>query len=365
MNADDYLPNAETVAAIEKDIAIYNERRGVELAELKRREPALMTAYVAGVAVLTVVAFLLLRLTNPWLTMLVPAVGVGGWTHARNWVRRDAKWTQQNFRNHIVPVMLGFVPNIRYSNGIAPRSFQHMPKALIPSHNHVVFDDVISGSLNGHRFELFEVRLESRSKNSTQIMFQGAMLACKRREAFPGTLVATRRVGDFRRFMRDLFGSGGLEEISVRDPGLSSLYEFRTDRRGEARKLISGGLTELLTWISQRWRGDRAQLAIVRDDVFLLLPTTREHFELPPIERSVSYKHHIEPMARQFAAFLAIVAEVHKLDAEEPPPEAEPSSVEVGEEAAPQVPEAPPDEPPAEEEPFIRLLGGDDPPAKP
>lgn len=357
MNADEFLPDAETVAAIEKDIATYNGRRAVEHADLLRKRPAMTVIYVVATAVLTYLAWLAFGTSNAALIFFVPAAAVGFWGHFRKWIERDATWTQQNFRDHMVPVMLGFVPGLRYAHGIRPRCFDRIPKALLPTHNHVAFDDTVSGTLSGLGFELSEVRLEQRSKNSSVIVFQGVILNCRRREPFPGVMVATRRVGDFRRFLRDLFGTDGLGEIAVGEHGLGDLYEFRTDRRREARALLTGGLAELLVWMSKQWRADVVQLALSGDDVFLMLPTPNDYFALPPIDREVSYRSHIEPMARQFSRFLAIVDEVRKLDAEE-----QPAAAAAQVEAAPQGPEEAPAAPPPDDRPFIPLLGGDDPP---
>lgn len=364
MNTDQFLPDEATVAAIEKDIATYNQRREVEHKALERREPIVMMSYAVGVAFLAYLAYRLFSHSASWYmpSLFIGAVGIGSWSRVQKWARRDAEWTQQNFRDHIVPVMLGFVPQLRYSHGINPRSFAHIPKQLLPAHNHSEFDDVLSANLDGRRFELFEAKLVQRSKNSEQIMFQGAILSCKRPEAFRGLLVATHRTGEFRRFLRDLFGSGGLNELTVTRNGLGQIYEFRTDNRGAAQKLLSGGAADLLLAISKIWRRETPQIAFSGEDVFILLPSTQNFFELPSIDRGVSYRAHIEPMARQFSTFLAIVREIGMLDAvaEEvspPPVSVEPAAVQDRE---------PPAEPPLglDGKPFVPLLDGGEPPTK-
>lgn len=366
MDADTFLPDAATVAAIEKDIATYNERRQAEHAALERREPIVMMSYAVGLAFLAYLAYRLFSHLDAWYAppLFVLAVGVGGWTHVQKWARRDAVWTQQNFRDHIVPVMLGFVPNLRYSHGITPRSFAHVPKALLPSHNAKKFDDVISASLDGKRFELFEVVLVQRSKNSETVMFKGVVLACKRPGSFAGLLVATSRTGELRRFFRDLFGTGGLSEIAVRDRELGELYEFRSDNRAEARRLLGGGFAALLVSISKLWPRETPQIAVSHDDVFVLLPSTRDFFELPPIDKPVSYRSHVEPMVRQFASFLAIVREVGLLDrpsADLTEPSAETQTRDA---AAPDAVEGADAADAAGETPFVPLLDPVEPPPK-
>ena len=318
MNADGFLPNAETVAAIEKDVAIYNERRKLEHAELERRLPALTIAYVAGSALVLYVSYLLFIPDGAWMLGIIAALCVFGWRHARNYVTRPAEWTQQHFRDHMLPVLFGFIPDLRYSHDRMPVSFERMPRQLIPGHNRKEFDDFLSGLLDGRRFELFEMKLVQRSKNSETVMFQGAVLNCKLATPFPGFLVATRKVGDFQRFFRDLFASSAVSEIVCGDERLDRLYEFRTDRRSEARRLLSGGLAEILAGIWKKWPNDTAQLAVSGDDVFVMLPSDTNFFELPPIERPLDYHADLAPMVRHIASFLAIAGEVQKLDAVTP-----------------------------------------------
>src|SRR5690606_34147421 len=142
-------------------------------------EPTLTMAYFGGVALATWLVWVLLRHTNPFFALIVPPLGFGLWPRVRAWIRADAAWTQQRFRDHIVPVMLGFVPDLRYGHGITPRSFSRIPKALLPRHNGKTFGDVITASLEGRSFQLFEMKLVQRSKNSETVAFAGVILNCR------------------------------------------------------------------------------------------------------------------------------------------------------------------------------------------
>lgn len=319
MDIEQFMPNAGTVAAIEKDVATYNKRRAHEVARLTNRRPAVITIYVVGILVLAYAAYLATG-TVTWFHYMLAGLGIGFFPCLDKWIRADADWTQQRFRDHMLPVMFGFIQDFRYSHGAAPRSFDRLPREMVPSHNRTSFDDMLTGTIEGARFELCEMKLAQKSKNSDVVVFQGVMLQCSLRTPFPGTLVATRKIGDFKRFFRDLFGRGGLSEIVSGDGRLDDLYEFRTDRRGEARRLLAGPLGEMLNALWREWPGDTAQVGIRDDDVFLMLPTSRNFFELPSIDAEISYATDLAPMMRQIARFLSIAAMVPALDGGPPAP---------------------------------------------
>mgnify|MGYP003493992859 FL=1 len=49
-----------------------------------------------------------------------------------------------------------------------------------------------------------------------------------------------------------------------------------------------------------------------KDDIFLLVPSKRNFFELPPIGTDVDYGAHVEPMVRELAMLLATGGLVRK-----------------------------------------------------
>lgn len=355
MNADDYMPDAATVAAIEKDIANYNTRRAHARREIDRRMPMLLGLYALG----CFAAFVLLlanfgSLPEKLAMFLLVGGGIGaiaGGVGVANYARRPGVDTQQQFRNHMLPVLFGFVENLRYSQGYEPRSFSRMPDAVKGSFNKKTFGDIITGRLGDKRFEIYETTLVYNSKNSSTVAFKGLVLGCGTAEEMPGTLVAVRRPpSDFKqsvdalmRSLSGLFGGQRLETVLSRSR-LDNTYEFITDRPDEARALLKGRTGEVLAWVNQTWRSDRPRLAVRRAELFVLLPSTKDFFELPPLERPLDYGAHLAPMVRDFASLLAIVEEVQRGPLPVPDP---------GEVQAAALTEEPAE---AAEEGFVRLL---------
>jgi hypothetical protein len=366
MNADDYLPNAQTIAAIEKDVANYNERRRHAQGEIGRRVPMLLGSYAlaCAVAFYFIIAnfgampekVALLLLICGGIAASVGAVGV------HRFANRVGVDTQQGFRNHVLPVIFGFVEGLRYSQGYEPGSFRRLPAALKGDYNHTEFGDIITGRLQGKWFEICELTLSRRSKSSNVVLFKGLALCCSVSDDFPGTIVAVRKPGpsmmqpfnDLMRSLAAFFGGERFETVYSRTP-LDRHYEFLSDRRVEARAMLAGGLGDVLGWVNERWRSGSPRLAVRHNELFLLLPSDKDFFELPPLDRPVDYRAHLEPMVRDFAALLAIVAEVQR----QPAPDAA-----SGDKPTEQAHAAGAQLPSVSEEPFIPLLDGNVPPHK-
>lgn len=373
MDAQPYLPNAETLAAIEKDIANYNERRRHARDEVGRRIPALLGAYAAGCA------FVLYLIVSNYgafperiahLVVAVPAIGaVFGAIWVYNFAKRPGVDTQQGFRDHMLPVLFGFVEGLRYSRGHEPASFGRMPAPMKGSFNTKRFDDIVSGRLNGRRFEIYETFLSVKNKSSETVVFKGLVLNCPAAETFPGTLVAVRRpepglIDAIFRPLRDLFQRERLVGVVSRSV-LDRSYEFSTDDTEAARPLLAGRFAEVLNWVDKTWGRGSPRLAIRRGELFVMLPSDKDFFELPPLERDVSYRAHLEPMVREFASLLAIVEEIQRA-----PQPAEPETG-AGEQAAqapsidrPAEAPLPIQESPPAQEPIVPLLGDWEPPKK-
>jgi hypothetical protein len=345
MDAEAYLPSAETIGAIERDIANYNERRRRARDDVARRMPVLMGSFAFGGAVaLYFIVSNYRPLSETALNILLflwLGGAIFGGTFVYKLARQPGKDTQQGFRDHMLPVLFGFVDSLRYATGFEPGSFGRMPAPLKGSFNHKSFDDIVTGRLDGKRFEIYEMELKRKSKSSDVTIFKGVVLNCQAEAGIAGTLVAMRRPdsGLFQsidaalKSIGELFRGERMERISSRSR-LDNVYDFLTDNIDEARPLLAGRVGEVLTWVNKTWRSGNPLLAVRRNELFLLLPSQRNFFELPPLDIPLDYRAHLEPMVRDFASLLAIVKEVQK----EPPQPATNVADEAGDVAEADVP---------------------------
>lgn len=119
MNADEFLPNAETLSAIERDIDNYNQQRRYAKGEVARRMIGFFAPFTAGAAVLT---YFLVRyhaampenIVNGLIgIMMIGGLGLAMYGHSM--AIRIGEEIQQEFRDHILPVLFGFLDELHYS----------------------------------------------------------------------------------------------------------------------------------------------------------------------------------------------------------------------------------------------------------
>ena len=109
MDAEAYLPSAETIGAIERDIANYNERRRRARDDVARRMPVLMGSFAFGGAVALYFIVSNYRSLSETALNILLFLWVGGAIFGGTFVyklaRQPGKDTQQGFRDHMLPVL--------------------------------------------------------------------------------------------------------------------------------------------------------------------------------------------------------------------------------------------------------------------
>ena len=316
MDARNFMPDETVVAGIRKDIERYEVERAGAYAQVIWRVPVFLGALVV---VAGIVAYGFNGFADPneqWLSsphVFLYFGTVVALFFAYSLAMRPATKLRQSFREHVLPIVLGFIKDMRYANATTPNSFDRLPRQATGSFNRQGFDDVVSGKYEGFPFELYEATLSQKAGKSSQTIFKGVVMAFETITPFPGLLVATRRAGQISRFFRDMFGSGGLEEVQCGVAQLDETYEFHTDNAGAARPLVSGRLAKALQWLNETWPGEPARVALQGSDGFLLIPSTKNFFELPGISTPLDYRAHIEPLVADMVALLATAALVRKI----------------------------------------------------
>ncbi|TIU29330.1 MAG: DUF3137 domain-containing protein, partial [Mesorhizobium sp.] len=229
---------------------------------------------------------------------------------------RPATRLQQSFRDTLLPIIFGFVRDVRYQHGVRPNSFDRMPRETVGAFNRQSFDDTISGRYEDFPFELYEAKLWEGSGKSETTAFKGVIVAFETIEPFPGTLVAARKTNKVVHFFRGMFANK-MQELSSGVAELDAAYEFRTDNIEAARPLVTGRLAQALTWLGETWPYDQARVALSGSDGFLLMPRSKNFFELPDISVPIDYNTHVAPMIADLGAMLATAALVRKIGAKD------------------------------------------------
>lgn len=323
MASADFMPGEDVVAGIRKDIEQYEVERASAHKQVMWRVPV----FIGAVLVLAVVvAYAFNSFASPYEQWVSPPhmfLYVGTFValfFAYSLAMSPAKQLQQSFRDRLLPIVFGFVRNMRYANGAQPESFDRLPRQAVGSFNRQSFDDSVSGEYEGFPFELYETRLSQKAGKNESTVFKGVVMSFQTETPFPGLLVAIRKSGMVSKFFRDMFGSGGMEEVHSGFVELDEAYDFHTDNVGAAKPLVSGRLAKVLQWLGQTWPGEPPRVALWGPDGFLLLPLTKNFFELPGISTPIDYKVHVEPIVADMVSLLATAALVRKIAAADDQP---------------------------------------------
>ncbi|CAN7573693.1 hypothetical protein [Mesorhizobium sp. LjNodule214] len=317
METADFMPSEAVIAGIRRDIEAYEAKRASAYRQVRWRVPV----FIGLVLVFMVlVAWLFNKVADPyeqWFSTPHVFLYVGSFIAALLLyfqAVKPATRLQQSSRETLLPMIFGFIQDIRYQHGVRPNSFDRLPRETVGPFNRQSFDDVFSGRYEGFAFELYEAELREGTGKGSSTAFRGVIVAFETITPFAGTLVATRRANVVVGFFRGIFASR-MEELSSGVPELDAAYEFRTDNVEAARPLVSGRLAQALKWLGETWPDDPARVALNGSDGFLLLPQPKDFFELPDISVSLDYQTHVAPMIADMGAMLATAALVRKIGA--------------------------------------------------
>lgn len=317
MGIADFMPGEAVVATIRKDIEAYEASRASALRGIRWRVPLFLGLLAAAVVVMVLLFNQAADPYEQWIsTPHLYLYGVAFLVAFPVYFRamKPAADARQSFRETLLPIVFGFIGNMRYRHGVKPESFDRLPRETVDPFSRQSFDDVVSGKYEDFPFELYETRLLEGAGNAEKTVFKGAIVAFEMIAPFPGVLVAARRDDAVVGFFRGIFRRK-LENVRCGVPELDEAYEFWTDNAGAAGPLAAGRLAKALTWLGDTWPGGLARVALSGGDGFLLLPRTKDFFELPAISEPIDYRAHVAPMIADMGTILATAALVRKVGA--------------------------------------------------
>ncbi len=320
METADFMPSEADIANIRKDIETYEAARASAVRQVRWRVPLFVGLVLVSVVL---VAWLFNKVADPneqWFStphVFLYLVGFAASILLYFRAVRPATRLRQSFRETLVPIVFGFIRDMRYQHDVTPNSFDRLPRETVGGFTMSRFDDIISGRYDGFPFELYEADLwDGAATRNRATTFKGVIVAFETVEPFPGILVAARRATAVMGFFRGLF-TARMQALSSGVPELDAAYEFRTDNIEAARPLVTGRLAQALKWLGETWPDDPARIALNGSDGFLLLPQTKNFFELPDISVPLDYTRHVAPMISDMGAMLATAALVRKIGAKD------------------------------------------------
>lgn len=304
------MPDAAALAAVETEIAGYNALRP----NVARGAIWRMVLYMGGWALVsTLISWPLVTggQANVFGFVFVGIVFSGYYIYGQAIAQR--KGFQQALRDRMLPVIFSFVKDLNYSNGRTPRFLNRMPGKELVRWTQSTHGDMISGVYDGLAFTLSETELSVGSGKHKEVAFKGVIVYFKQETPFTSVLLAAKRPGRFDQALRDLFGSRStLTEIKSGDVFIDASHAFRTDNPEAAASRVAA-MAKALDYLSDVWRDGVVRIAIQRGDGFLLVPSKKDFFELPPIDVPLNFDAHAKPMIRDFVTLLATARLVSRI----------------------------------------------------
>lgn len=197
VEAADFMPDETVIAGIRKNIEAYEAARASAVRQVRWRVPLFVGLVLVAVAL---IAWLFNKVADPneqWFStphVFLYIIGfiVSILVYFR--ARKPATRLQQSFRETLMPIIFGFIGDMRYQHDVTPNSFDRLPRETVGGASMSRFDDIISGRYDGFAFELYEADLwDGASTKTKATTFKGVIVAFEAVEPFPGILVATRR----------------------------------------------------------------------------------------------------------------------------------------------------------------------------
>lgn len=307
MDVNAFMPDEAALASLKTDLEEYNRQR-LDAAQQSRSR---LWVFLAGYTVVFLaVLFFIGSQTRDGIFsgfgVVALVFGALAYIFVYGFAMSPAIKLQQSFRDYLIPRIFGFIDEVKYQRGGVPTTHDYIPKAAIGTFNRQSFDDSIRGKYDVMGFEAFEATYSYKAGKNTSQIFRGIVVAFQLPQNFPGIVVATKAVGNVSRFMRDLFGRGGLEPVTTGDAAIDQTYEFRSNNPRDAISLINPRFIEALDDLRDLWPEAPSRVAISEGSGFVLLPTKKNFFELPKIWVACDYASHIEPLVHDMVGLLRV-----------------------------------------------------------
>jgi hypothetical protein len=314
-DADEFMPDAAALAAIEASIADYNARRIATLRRGMLQVGGVLAAAAVSMAALLFwgrdlgkSAGMLLFTVGPMLWCLAVWYGV-----IRAW--RPVTELRLGLRYQIIPALFGgFIDRLKYQPGWEPGLLQALKHLRLQDFTTAETDDQLSGVHDGMSFTLVEARLHTGSGKSRRLAFGGLVLHVILDRDYPGILAIGRRQEEnWLAALANALFPGEDQAVYLGDDHLDRTYVVRTDNPDAAAPAIATTIVPTLRFLLRSWPGAGVRLALRRRECFLMLPGDRDFFALPGIRDPLHYEAHVRPMVHQMRLLLAIGQLLRKL----------------------------------------------------
>lgn len=242
----------------------------------------------------------------------IAGLGIFGIYYVWRFAWKPAADHQMALRYRLFPDIFGFVEDVRYAHGSEPAFLEDLRKTGLVSFTRSENDDTLSGRHESMPFHFTETKLVSGSGKNKTTVFAGIIFHFPLQTPFPGLLLAASKGGWLTQTWRDLFGSRH-SILTAAYGRVDAIYEFHTDNVAAAQPVVDNAMAPALAYLRGAWQGGQVLIGIRNEECYLMMPSTKDHFMLPGIDRDIDFKRDILPMISELAVLLAFAHLVRKI----------------------------------------------------
>jgi len=187
---------------------------------------------------------------------------------------------------------------------------------LFKAHDHIGFDEFVSGERSGFVFEMLELQLiktETHKGNQHDVpVFWGQCFFIQFDKPFLGTTVATRR-SDFMSWRRR---PKGLSKVRIESPVMRKKFRLSSSDQTEARYLLTPDVLERLDTLERRLKGKKLRFGF-RNNGFVIVLEKANLFDPDPYKTAYASKDALDKVLDDMAAIATLfdtLAASHKRD---------------------------------------------------
>lgn len=225
------------------------------------------------------------------------------------WADRPRRRYVSAYKARVMPAIAGSLGEFSYDEKGKIPAKRLLGSTLLPTHDSYKSEDMFRGSYKQVDVELAEVKLtkqQGSGKNRrTVTIFKGLFALLSTHKAFSGKTVVRRDAGAIGNWLGEKFG--GLERVRLEDPEFEQRFEVYATDQIEARYLLTPAFMERLTALAGHMGGNRLQAAFYDEQLFVMVPLSRNLFEPPSIFKSVLQDTGVARIARELGDVLAMV----------------------------------------------------------
>ena len=182
------------------------------------------------------------------LLMFLVVGAVAGEIWAANKLEREYR---RLYKDRILPQLASRFGDLTYKHASYADVHRLQAQQLLPNYDSAEADDAITGTHRGLSLEIVEAKLQRRSGDNSQVVFDGLLIGLTLPRSLTGTTVVLTDEGVFGN-LKTRWRSGAMEPVRLEDPHFERRYEVYSTDQIEARALLTPAFMERFMALAAR-----------------------------------------------------------------------------------------------------------------